>query len=75
MVFNPMVGNMMQMYQKLKTDPVGTLKQAGYNIPDGVAGPDAILKHLMDSGQVSRQQYDQAQQRFGMVQQLLKGFK
>ena len=75
MVFNPMMGNMVQMYQQLRTDPVGTLKKAGYNVPDGVTGPDAILKHLMDSGQVSQQQYNQAQQRFGMVQQLLKGFK
>ena len=75
MVFNPMMGNMMQMYQQLRTDPVGTLKQAGYNIPDGVMGPDAILRHLMDSGQVSQQQYNQAQQKYGMIQQLLRGFK
>lgn len=54
--------NPMQMMQQLRADPVGFLRQAGYNIPDGMTDPQQITNHLTQSGQVSQQQYQQAMQ-------------
>ena len=40
--------------QQLQSDPVGMAKQAGYNIPQNLAGnPQAMVQHLIQSGQVS----------------------
>ena len=40
--------------QQLQNDPVGMAKQAGYNIPQNLAGnPQAMVQHLIQSGQVS----------------------
>ena len=38
--------------QQLQSDPVGMAKQAGYNIPQNLAGnPQAMVQHLIQSGQ------------------------
>lgn len=71
---NPLVGgipnmgnaNPMQMLSQLKSNPLGVLRQAGFNVPDNVTNPQAIIQHLMNSGQVSQQQMNQAQQMAGM---------
>ena len=45
--------NMMDAMAKLKSDPAGMLRQAGYNVPDEVAqNPQAAVMHLIQSGQV-----------------------
>lgn len=64
-------GNMnpMQMLSQLKSNPLGLLRQAGFNVPDNISNPQAIIQHLMNSGQISQQQLTQAQQmaqNFGM---------
>lgn len=56
------MGNPMQMLQRLKADPIGTLRQAGYNIPPNLTDPNAIIQHLMNSGQVTQEKYDRARQ-------------
>lgn len=60
---NPMMGmNPMQMLQQLRQNPMQFLKQAGYNVPDNLTSPNDIIQHLMNSGQVSQQRYEQARQ-------------
>lgn len=74
-IFNALGGSMMggmnpmQMLTQLKSNPLGMLRQAGYNVPDNISNPQAIIQHLMNSGQLSQAQFNQAQQMarsFGM---------
>ena len=53
--------NPMQMLSQLKSNPMGLLRQAGFNVPEGMNGPQAIIQHLMNSGQLSQDQLNQAQ--------------
>ena len=60
--------NPMQMFAQLKANPLGVLKQYGFNVPDNLSDSNAIIQHLMNSGQISQQQYERARQmaqRFG----------
>lgn len=57
-----MPNNLMQMLQQLRQNPVQVLRQAGLNIPDNLNSPNDIIQHLMNSGQVSQQRYEQARQ-------------
>ena len=44
---------MNQRLQQIKQDPIGLLRQIGYEVPDELAAdPKAIVMHLMDSGQI-----------------------
>lgn len=48
-------GNPQQALASLKNDPVGVLKQAGYNIPSEIAGnPSAMIQYLVNSGQIPK---------------------
>ena len=61
--------NPMQMLSQLQSNPMVLLRQAGYNVPENLSNPQAIIQHLMNSGQLSQQQLNQAQQMaqsFGM---------
>ena len=59
----PMMGaNPMLMLQQLRQNPMQFLKQAGYNVPDNINDPNAIIQHLMNEKQVTQQQYEQARQ-------------
>ena len=53
---------MMQAINQLRRNPIQTLRQMGVNVPDNLTDPNAIIQHLMDSGQVTQQQYDRARQ-------------
>lgn len=65
---NPMFGgnmprvNPMQMLQQLRQNPVQMLRQAGLNVPDNLNDPNQIIQHLMNSGQISQQNYERARQ-------------
>ena len=72
---NPLVGNSpqqmspMQMLQQLQRNPMQFIKQAGFTIPENLNNPNDIIQHLMNTGQISQQRYDQAvkmAQRFRM---------
>ena len=70
----PFGGNMpqmnpMQMLQQLRQNPAQMLRRAGLNVPDNLNDPNAIIQHLMNSGQISQQRYEQARQ---MVAQFKK---
>jgi hypothetical protein len=63
MMNNPMMGmNPMQMIQQLKANPIQFLQRAGFNVPNNLNDPNAIIQHLMNSGQISQQRYEQARQ-------------
>lgn len=60
---NPMMGmNPMQMVQQLKANPIKFLQRAGFNVPSNLNSPNDIIQHLMNSGQISQQRYEQARQ-------------
>lgn len=67
-IFNALGGamsggmNPMQMLTQLKSNPLGLLRSAGYNVPDNMSNPQAIIQHLMNSGQLSQEQLNKAQQ-------------
>lgn len=56
---NPM--NMMQMLQQFKANPLQMLAQRRFNVPANMANdPQAILNHLLQTGQVSQDAINQA---------------
>lgn len=69
---NPMIGgapqpNLMQMVQQIRSNPMQFIQRAGFRIPQNMTDPNAIIQHLMQTGQVSQQRYNQA---FQTAQQL-----
>ena len=56
------MGNMMQMLTQLKQNPMGMLQKAGFNVPMGLNGPQQIIQHLTQTGQINQAQLNQAQQ-------------
>jgi hypothetical protein len=57
----------MQMVAQLKSNPMSLLSQR-FNIPEGVNvnNPNDIIKHLIDTNQVSQNQIDQIKSQMGM---------
>jgi len=54
--------------QQLQQDPIGMARQAGYNIPQNLANnPQAMVQHLIQSGQVGGPKLQQAMQ---MIRQM-----
>lgn len=64
----PMTGNtnIMGIVNQFKANPIGMLRQR-FNIPANLNDPNSIIQHLMNSGQLSQSQFEQARQ---MAQQL-----
>lgn len=54
--------NPMQMLSQLKSNPMALLRQAGFNVPQNINDPQSIIQHLMNSGQLTQDQFNQAQQ-------------
>lgn len=55
--------NMASALQNLKQNPMQFLMQKKFNVPQDIANdPNAIIQHLMNSGQVTQRQYDRAMQ-------------
>ena len=53
-IFDRLNGQPQMNMQQLQNDPVGMAKQAGFNIPQNIAGnPQAMVQHLIQTGQVS----------------------
>lgn len=66
--------NIMQMYQMLRNNPMQMLSQR-FNIPQTLANdPNAIVQHLLNTGQVSQGQINQvmAMKNNPMFQQMFK---
>ena len=55
--------NLFQMFGQFKQNPAQFLISNRFNIPQNIANnPQAIVQHLLDSGQINQQQVNQAQQ-------------
>lgn len=58
----PPAQNPMQLLQSLRQNPVAVMKQAGYDIPQELAGnPLGIWNHLVQTGQVQQARAAQIQ--------------
>ena len=55
-----------QMLQQLKSNPVSTLKQAGYTIPENMNNPGQIIGYLLQSGQINNSRLQMVQRMAGM---------
>lgn len=55
------MNNILSMLQQLQSNPMAMLSKR-FNIPQDVNmnDPDAIIQHLMNTGQVSQQAYNNA---------------
>ena len=56
--------NPMTMMAQLRQNPLALLQKAGFNVPAGMnlSNPQAIVQHLMNSGQITQDQLTKAQQ-------------
>ena len=54
-----------EIMQRLRSNPADTLRQAGLNVPDGMSDPQAIVNHLLQTGQINNPKLQMAQQLFG----------
>lgn len=58
-----MQNNLMYQLQALRQNPMQFLMQKRFNVPQNIANdPNAIIQHLMNTGQISQAQYNQAAQ-------------
>lgn len=65
-MMNNFAGNPMQMLQQLKANPIQFLMQRKFNIPANMASdPNAILNHLLQTGQVTQDAVNRAYQQMG----------
>lgn len=53
--------NPMQYMGQFMKNPIGALRQAGYNIPDGMSNPQQIVNHLINNGQLNNSKLAQLQ--------------
>lgn len=63
--------NFMQMLQQLRQNPMQMLSQR-FNVPQNIQNPQDIIQHLLNTGQISQDQVNQAMQ---MRQQMFGGYK
>ena len=55
--------NLIQMVQQFRQNPMQMLLQRRLNVPQNMMGdPDAIMQHLLSTGQISQQQMNAAYQ-------------
>lgn len=54
--------NPMTILAQLKQNPMAMLQKAGFNVPANLNNPQAIVQHLMNSGQITQDQVNRAQQ-------------
>lgn len=66
-LFNALGGMMsgnagvMGIINQFKSNPMAMLRQR-FNIPDNINDPNAVIQHLMNTGQLSQAQYERARQ-------------
>ena len=58
--------NFQEQLNSLKRNPVSIIKQAGFNVPDGMTDPLQMAQYLIQSGQVSNPRVQMAQRLMGM---------
>jgi hypothetical protein len=61
-----MMNNIFGMLQQFKQNPMQFLLQRRFNVPQNMmADPNAIMQHLLQTGQISQQQVNAAYQQMG----------
>lgn len=61
-----MMPNPLQMLQQFKANPMQFILQRNMNVPKNIAGdPNAIINHLLKTGQITQQQINTAYQMMG----------
>lgn len=53
------ISNIMQMYGQFRQNPMQILSRR-FNIPQNMNNPEGIIQHLLDSGQISQAQLNEA---------------
>lgn len=66
------MNNVMQMFQIFRQNPMQWLISRGANIPSNINDPNAIIQHMMNTGQITQQQYNQAVQTARQMQNQLR---
>lgn len=57
------MNNMLQQFQMFRQNPMQYMLQKGMNIPPNIGNdPNAIVQHLLNTGQITQAQYNQAAQ-------------
>lgn len=51
-----------QMIAQIKQNPAAFFSRAGVNVPQGMTDPNQIIQHLVQSGQVPQERYNQVMQ-------------
>ena len=70
-MINPLVQgqpSFLSTLSQLQQNPFEVLRRRGFNVPENMGDPRSIVQHLLNTGQVSQSQVDQAKimlQRFG----------
>lgn len=59
-----------QMFNEFKANPAQMLIKAKFNLPDNIGSdPQAIVQHLLNTGQITQQQVNAAQGRLQWFRQ------
>lgn len=64
------MNDILSIYQQFRSNPMQMLSKK-YSIPQEMNNPNDIIKHLVDSGQVTQNQVDQVKNN-PLVQQLMR---
>ena len=56
------MNNIIGMLNALTQNPLQFLAQRGLNIPNNINDPQAIIQHLLNTGQITQDQVNNAQQ-------------
>lgn len=57
-----MMNNILSMLNNLTSNPMQILSQNGFNLPQNINDPQQIIQHLLNTGQISQEQVNQAMQ-------------
>ena len=67
------MNNLLNIYQQFRANPMQMLAKK-YNLPNNLNDPNEIIQYLLNSGQITQQQVNQAMQMRNnpVIQQLMK---
>ena len=64
------MNNLLNQYSAFMQNPIGFLAQRNMNVPANIQNnPQAIIQHLMNSGQMNQAQFNGLRQLAGQIQQ------
>ena len=68
------IQDMMNLLQEFKQNPVNALARRNYSVPQGMTDPSQIMQHLLNTGQVTQNDINMANQKYHspMMQQMMR---